>query len=194
MFNNDKIRLYIFLFLTFCVLSSKNILIYNEETLVALSFFCFIFFVFQYFGATITDSLNERSQIIQHELQNFINLKESSFNELLKEHQKVAGLVQAMKTLDIFTNRELKTLNVHGEKALINMFIHQMQQKLKTLSFSKLMLQQKLQFLLSENVLSNVLVAFQQSKTERIKSGTNNKIIKNAIQLLISNPQTVSTK
>lgn len=194
MFNNDKIRLYIFLFLTFCVLSSKNILIYNEETLVALSFFCFIFFVFQYFGATITDSLNERSQIIQHELQNFINLKESSFNELLKEHQKVAGLVQAMKTLDIFTNRELKTLNVHGEKALINMFIHQMQQKLKTLSFSKLMLQQKLQFLLSENVLSNVLVAFQQSKTERIKSGTNNKIIKNAIQLLISNPQTVSPK
>jgi hypothetical protein len=191
MFTNDKIRLYIFLFLAFCVLSSKNILIYNEETLVALSFFCFIFFVFQYFGATIKDSLNERSQIIQHELQNFINLKESSFNELLKEHQKVSGLVNAMKTLDIFTNRELKTLNVHGEKALINMFIHQMQHKLKTLSFSKLMLQQKLQFLLSENVLSNVLVAFQQSKTEKIKSGIsqespNNKIIKNAIQLLIS--------
>ena len=53
------------------------------------------------------------------------------------------------------------------------------------------MLQQKLQYLLSENVLSNVLVAFQQSKTEKIKLGIsqespNNKIIKNAIQLLIS--------
>jgi hypothetical protein len=188
MFSNDKIRLYIFIFLAFCVLSSKNIFIYNEETLVALSFFCFIFFVFHYFGTTIKESLNERSEIIQHELQNYLNIKENSFIELLKEHEKVSGLVKAMKNLDMFTNRELTTLNKNGEKALTTLFTQQIQQKLKTLVFSKGVLQQKLQYLLSENILSNVLLAFQNAKKNKsLTTPLQNKTIKNAIQLLIVN-------
>jgi len=135
--------------------------------------------------------LDERSQVIQHELQNFLNLKQNSFQELLKEHQKVSGLVRAMKTLDLFTSNELNTLHVNGEKALKNLLIQQIQQKLKTLGFSKLMLQQKLQFLLSENILSNVLLAFQHSKRETTKSGISStslqhKTLKNAIQLIVS--------
>lgn len=188
MFSNEKIRFYIFIFLGFCVLSSKNIFIYNEETLVALSFFCFIFFVFHYFGTTIKESLNERSEIIQHELQNYLNIKENSFVELLKEHEKVSGLVKAMKNLDVFTNRELSALNKNGEKALTTLFTHQIQQKLKTLVFSKGVLQQKLQYLLSENILSNVLLAFQNSKKNKsLATPLQNKTIKNAIQLLIVN-------
>lgn len=188
MFSNEKIRLYIFLFLAFCVLSSKNIFIYNEETLVALSFFCFLFFVFHYFGTTIKESLNERSEIIQHELQNFLNIKENSFIELLKEHEKVSGLVKAMKNLDVFTNRELATLNKNGEKALTTLFTQQIQQKLKTLVLSKGVLQQKLQYLVSENILSNVLLAFQNSKKNKaLSTSLQNKTIKNAIQLLIVN-------
>ena len=110
MFTNDKLRLYLFAFLAFCVLSSKHILIYNEETLVAISFFAFIFFVFHYFGDTIKDSLSERSQLIQQELQNFLNLKEYSFKELLIEHNRVSGLVETMKTLGTFTSNELQFL------------------------------------------------------------------------------------
>lgn len=188
MFSNEKIRLYIFLFLAFCVLSSKNIFIYNEETLVALSFFCFLFFVFHYFGTTIKESLNERSEIIQHELQNYLNIKENSFIELLKEHEKISGLVKAMKILDVFTNRELAALNKNGEKALTTLFTQQIQQKLKTLVFSKGVLQQKLQYLVSENILSNVLLAFQNSKKNKaLATSLQNKTIKNAIQLLIVN-------
>ena len=89
MISNDKIRPYIFGFLVFCVFSSKNIIIYNEETLVALSFFAFIFFVFRYFGDTIKQSLDERSEGIKVELQNFLHLKAQSLKQLYKEHQKV---------------------------------------------------------------------------------------------------------
>lgn len=188
MFSNEKIRLYIFIFLGFCVLSSKNIFIYNEETLVALSFFCFLFFVFHYFGTTIKESLNERSEIIQHELQNYLNIKQSSFVELLKQHEKVSGLIKAMKNLDLFTNRELVALNQNGSKALTNLFTQQIQQKLKTVLFSKGVLQQKLQYLLSENILSNVLLAFKTSKKNKVlATNLQNKTIKNAIQLLIIN-------
>jgi len=39
-------------------------------------------------GNTIKESLDERSQAIQTELQNFLNYKKP-LNELLKEHEKV---------------------------------------------------------------------------------------------------------
>ena len=187
MFTNEKLRLYLFSFLAFCVLSSKNIIIYNEETLVALSFFCFIFFVSQYFGNTITESLNERGQIIQQELQNFLTIKEQSFKELLLEHQKVSGLVDGLKNLALFTTTELQKLNSNTQKALNNIFVEQIVLKLKTLSFSKLMLQQRLQYLLSEDILSNVLLAHQQTKTDKTKGApVSQKTIQNVIQLLLT--------
>ena len=187
MFTNDKVRLYLFGFLAFCVFSSKHIIIYNEETLVAISFFCFIFFVSRYFGNTITDSLNERSQIIQQELQNFLTIKEDSFKELLLEHQKVSGLAGGLKNLALFTTTELEKLNSNTQKALTNIFVEQIGVKLKTLSFSKLMLQQRLQYLLSEDILSNVLLAYHQSKTDKTKAAPlSQKTIQNFIQLLLN--------
>jgi hypothetical protein len=190
MFNNEKLRLYLFLFLGFSVLSSKNILIYNEETLVALSFFCFIFFVLHYFGNTIKESLNERSQVIREELQNFLILKENSFQELLNQHQKVSGLLKAMSVLNTFTKNELNLLNNNSEKALKNMFSSRIQNKLKTLVFSKLMVQQKLQFFLSEKIISNVLVAFPKKGKGVNKLGAfQNKAIKKAIESLVLNAQ-----
>nr|QGT76931.1 ATP synthase F0 subunit beta [Micractinium pusillum] len=162
MFSNQKLRSYLFIFLAFSVLSSKHILIYNEETLVALSFFCFVFFVLHYFGNTIKDSLNERSQVIREELQNFLILKENSFQELLTQHQKVSGLVKATNVLNAFTKNEFNLLNTNGEKALKNMFSSRIQSKLKTLSFSKAMLEQRLQEILSEKILSSVLVTFSK--------------------------------
>ena len=159
MFNDEKLRLYLFIFLAFAVLSSKNIFIYNEETLVALSFFCFIYFVLHYFGTSIKNSLDERSQMIREELQNFLILKESGFQELLDQHQKTSGLVKALGVLNQFTKNELQQLNKNGEKALKNMWNSRVESKLKTLAFSKLMLQQRLQQLLSEKIISNVLVS-----------------------------------
>ena len=128
--------------------------------------------------------------MIREELQNFLILKENSFQELLNQHQKVSGLVKAMGVLNTFTKNELNLLNTNGEKALKNMFSFRIQNKLKTLVFSKLMVQQKLQLLLSEKIISNVLVAFPRKGKGIVKLGTyQNKAIKNAISSLVVNAQ-----
>lgn len=190
MINNQKLRPYLFAFLIFCVFSSKNIIIYNEETLVALSFLAFVYFIFHYFGDTIKESLNERSYAIKTELQNFLILKQESLNELYREHKKISNLSTGLKSIGNFTNSEISTTSFLGEKALDFIFYNQMLQKLKTLSFSKLNLQQKLQQSMAQNILSIVLVKFQRLKKDFLinKKGKslNQKIIKLAITILTS--------
>jgi hypothetical protein len=108
----------------------------------------------------------------------------------LNQHQKVSGLVRAMSVLNNFTRNELNVLNNNAEKALKNMFSSRIENKLKTLVFSKLMVQQKLQYLLSEKIISNVLVAFPKKGKGATKLGAfQNKALKNAIQSLVLNAQ-----
>lgn len=59
-----------------CALSSKKILIYNEEMIVASSFIGFIIFSRKSLGNTFKMTLDGRIQAIQEELQQFLNPKE----------------------------------------------------------------------------------------------------------------------
>lgn len=181
MLSNDKFRPYIFGFLIFCVVSSKHIIIYNEEILVALSFFLFVFFVSKYFGNTIKESLDERSNAIQMELQNFLNLKQESLNKLLTEYKKVFFLKKALNEIGFFTNSSLKKSNLGAEAYLNAVFSQQIKQKLKTLSYSKLNLQLKLQQVMAKNLLNTVLVKFKKNKQGL---QVNSASIKKAITLL----------
>jgi len=186
MISNDKIRPYIFGFLVFCVFSSKNIIIYNEETLVALSFFAFIFFVFRYFGDTIKQSLDERSEGIKVELQNFLSLKADSLKQLYKEHQKVYALTTTLDTVKAFTVNELKQQSNLGKGGLNKVFSDQIKQKLNTLSSSKMSLYQELQQLIAQNILSAVLVKISSLKKSGKKSSLlNSKQVRQTLPRLI---------
>ena len=173
MISNDKIRPYIFGFLLFCVFTSKNIIIYNEETLVALSFFAFIFFVFRYFGDTIKQFFDERSEGIKVELQNFYNLKAESLKQLYKEHQKVASLTNTLNTVKQFTISDLKQAANLGKTSLNQVLKNQIKQKLNTLCSGKVSLYQELQQLIAVNILSAVLVKISVLK----KKGKNNSLL-----------------
>ncbi len=187
MISNDKIRPYIFGFLIFCVFSSKNIIIYNEETLVALSFFAFIFFVFRYFGDTIKQSLDERSEGIKVELQNFLHLKADSLKQLYKEHQKVCTLTTTLNTVKQFTVNELKMASNLGKGGLNKVFSDQISQKLNTLSSSKGSLYQELQQLIAQNILSAVLVKISSlKKAGKTKNLLNSKSIRQSLPRLVA--------
>lgn len=186
MISNDKIRPYIFGFLILCVFTSKNIIIYNEETLVALSFFAFIFFVFRYFGDTIKQSLDERSEGIKYELQNFLHYKADSLKQLYKEHQKVTHLTYTLNTVKQFTIGELKQATNLGKGGLKKVFSDQIKQKLNTLSSSKVSVYQELQQLIAQNILLSLLVQISFLKKAGKKEYLlNSKNIKQTLPRLI---------
>ena len=84
MFSNNKVRMYVAAFLLWCVLSSKHILIYNEETLVALSFFLFVYLTYKYAGDSIGASMDSRGQEIAAELEQFLVAREEALQNLVR--------------------------------------------------------------------------------------------------------------
>lgn len=93
------LRWYVSAFLLWCVLSSKHILIYNEETLVALSFFLFVYLTYTYAGDAIGESLDSRGQDIAQELQHYLQVRGDSLQALAQAHGATRGLGQHMHTL-----------------------------------------------------------------------------------------------
>lgn len=152
--------------LAFFVLSSKHIIIYNEETLVLLSFIGFVLFSYNMMSASVESSLNERSQAILTELQNFLNLREELVQELIQEHKKQLSMHTLIKNLGQFSYAEISSIAAQREGALQSLFVNQMHQKLKNLlSYGPTgTLSTKLQTTISASFRGAVLEEFSRSK------------------------------
>ena len=181
MFNASP-KAYLFAFLLFCVCSSKNIIIYNEETLITLSFCLFIFFVFHYFGNTVKESLDERSQGIRAECQNFSIYKQQSLQELAAEHKKIGDLQSALSQLQLFTKENCEQLTKTGAQSLKTHFSQQIIQKCGELRAGQL--HQKLKSLMARNQLD--LVLFYCAQQGGNDSNLGKGALKRALQLLKS--------
>lgn len=77
------------IFLSLCVAMTKCIVVFNEETLVALTFVLFLDFSLFYFSQTVQESLDERGVQIQKEMErSYVQRKQvliQSIEELKKE-------------------------------------------------------------------------------------------------------------
>lgn len=171
---------FLFAFLVFCVLSSKNVIIYNEETLVTLSFFLFVLFVFHYFGNTFKESLDERSEGIKRECQNFLHYKEQSLQELSAEHKKIGRLQTALSQLMNKNKETMAQLTGTGAHSLKSTFSQQMIQKCGELRHFQM--PQKLQELIAKSQQQLVLVHCGKDFSNHLSAS----VLKNAIQLLTS--------
>lgn len=118
------------------LLSKLSIIIYNEELLVTLTFFTFVFFIYNYFGNDIKESLDERCLAIQQELERFFVLKKESLIQLLRQHKDVSSLMKSITTLIDFTKQVLNKASQRSLLVLNNLFSHHIKQKLTTLSLS----------------------------------------------------------
>jgi len=150
--------------LLFLVCTSKNILIFNEETLVALSFSGFVIFSYVNLQESIGEMFQARSDAIQAELQNYLTLKEEFLQELVAEHAKQEALHQLLQELRVFSCHELTRIGQVREDAFSGVCRTQVHQKLRTLQSIKLGFQDKIQRMFGQGLRNAVLDKFQRSK------------------------------
>ena len=189
MFNNQKIKIYLIVFLLFSVASSKGIIIYNEETLVALSFLTFVMFCFSYFGNLVKEALDERTDLIRFSLENFHRLKEEALQELLFQHKQIEQLKKIFPGVGSFTQNQLSYSSSSSNQNvnLYNRFSLQIQQKLGYFQSSKTVLQQRLQKSISLTIPTLVLAKIKQEKQGKKSQSFNRSIsarVKESLKLL----------
>lgn len=87
-------RYIILIVLVFSVICAKQILILNEEIVVALSFIGFVLYVEKSFGETIRASLQSRGTAILEELQHHMTLQQMNLQSAIRDQQFIADEFQ----------------------------------------------------------------------------------------------------
>ena len=150
--------------LAFVVLSSKNIIIYNEEILIGLSFLAFLLCSSMVLGESIREAFTFRKETIQKELQNYVDVKEALLQDLLSEYKKTAFVEEQIAQVREQSCKELKVLHTTRETGLHATFATQLRNKLNILAQLEQKGQETVQRQWQQGLKYGVLDAFRQSK------------------------------
>lgn len=86
---------------------SKEFIVFNEEVLVLVSFFIFIFLIINYAKSSINESLNSKLEEIKNEFDFYKNLQKQTVSYLINYHKKQTLLVGNIKKILLFSKEEL---------------------------------------------------------------------------------------
>ncbi|KAL6766020.1 hypothetical protein ACKKBG_M90090 (mitochondrion) [Auxenochlorella protothecoides x Auxenochlorella symbiontica] len=171
----SKPYILLYIVLAFCVASSKHILIYNEETLVLICFFGFIFAIKHYFGDTLTASIQERGDTIHDELnQSYITQihQDLSIRDQYKQIIPVSQVLSVFSASLVEQSESTQKLAEYSLKHQIDSQISKMYTHLYKLQQS---FPQKLQKKIHDNVLPNIQqsLALNKKPIDFIKNSKN---------------------
>lgn len=160
----DNIILSLIGFSVFLLLSTKQIILYNEEILVAISFFLFLAFSIQNFSQTLADTLDDRNKLLKSELNSYFQTREAWLIQSIKENKSKLGQNNIIQKISIDSFLILALIVEKRSNTISSVFASQTQQKLKNLWISKKAFQHELQLIISFGFRNAVLEKYQKSK------------------------------
>lgn len=102
-------RYLVLVVLVFSVICAKQILILNEEIVVALTFIGFVLYIETSFGNTIRESLQSRGVAILEELQQHMILQKKNIQSAINESEIIAGqFKKATKEIGDFVRHDIQ--------------------------------------------------------------------------------------
>lgn len=146
--------------LTLGVLTSKEILVFNAESLVAISFTIFMVFAYRNVSDVIVTELEDRSERIRKEFDHYFSLREDLLSLLISYHSTRKMLSDEVTNISHFSKNEIKHILAKRQKALKNNLSVQVQQKLKTILLKELSIIQQVQQETSHWFAKHVLASF----------------------------------
>nr|YP_665669.1 unidentified protein [Nephroselmis olivacea]AAF03196.1 unidentified protein [Nephroselmis olivacea] len=159
----ENLILFGFGFLAFITLSSKRIILYNAEILVALSFLLFLLFSLTYFRESVEDMFVARSESIQTDFQAYLDQKRK-WLYLLTIETALSATKAPNQLLSHFSSTQGATIAKYQESNLQNRIISGIADKLETLEVTNRAMERKVQSGLGKGLRSGVLEEYSKSK------------------------------
>lgn len=159
----ENIVLFGFGFLAFVALSSKRIILYNAEILVALSFLLFLLFSLTYFRESVEEMFVSRSESIQSDFQSYLDQKRK-WIYLLAMETALTSTKAPNQLLFQFSSDQGASIAKYQEINLQNRVISGITEKLETLEVTNRSMTRKVQSGLGKGLRSGVLEEYSKSK------------------------------
>lgn len=154
--------------LAFFVCSSKNIIIYNEEILVALSFLFFVLFSFHAFQDSLKETFESRRMLILQELEQMLLFKETACKNLQQRYTQSLHLGKTLQSLKKTALQELEQAQAQRIQAFEASIQKKCVQKLQLILQVEKQFQHKIHQTIQENFTQSVLQYFQKHQTTLI--------------------------
>jgi F0F1-type ATP synthase membrane subunit b/b' len=161
---------------------SKEILVFNEESLVAGSFIAFVIFAYMNMSDLFVDTLEERSIKVKKEFDSYYSLQEEILKLLISYHEKRKNLSEEIKKISTFSKKEIEYILSKRQVSLEHNIAQQTQQKLRTVFMKELDLIQRLQLEASSWFSKNVYDQFKSSS--QVTNEMKDFMIKDGIQMI----------
>ena len=120
--------------LLFSILSFFELIVFNEEILLALCFFSFIFFMFNSMGTTIYDTFQSRATKFEEDLLVSFSISKESLSEKFAGYIASRGFSSKFTILSTGINTYLTTFTSYYSYKSFALFLTASQMKLNELS------------------------------------------------------------